>query len=127
MPEIKHSLRDLSAQIEAVGRAHPAWSQAHRVVYHCTEYLNTLARIAEINQDDARPVQLLEFSYVNYKGIVGTRRVNPLSVRWGTSEWYSSPQWLLMCWDLDKQDRREFALLGMSDIKQVDRPYWQGG
>lgn len=122
MPKTKHSLRDLAAKIEAVGQAHPAWSQAHQHVYSLTSHLCAIARVAEINQDDARPAQTLEFDYTNYAGSTARRCAQPLSIRWGTSEWYSEPQWLLMCWDLDKEDRREFAIARMTHIKQQDRP-----
>lgn len=37
----------------------------------------------------------------------------PFTLRHGTSQWYPVPQWLLMAWDLDKQDWREFALARM--------------
>lgn len=122
MPDVKYSLRDLASKIESVSREHPAFSQAHEIVYHCTGYLNALARIAEINQDAARPSQLLAFDYVNYKGEQSRRAVHPLSIRWGTSEWYKEPQWLLMCFDLGKKDRREFAINRMTNVEQTDRP-----
>jgi len=65
--------------------------------------------------------QTLRFSYVNYRGSFSWRTVNPISVRWGTSEWYETPQWLLMCYDMDKKDRREFALANMHEISQLDQ------
>jgi predicted DNA-binding transcriptional regulator YafY len=122
MPETKHSLRDLAHRIEEIGREHPAWSQAHELVLVMTGALRAMARASEINQDEARPLQVLGFRYINYREETTWRRVNPLSIRWGTSEWYKEPQWLLMCYDLGKKDRREFALSRMDTVVQEDRP-----
>lgn len=122
MPVHEHSLRNLARSIEELARSHPAWSQAYAIVMNCTGHLNALARVQEINQDEARPVQVLTFDYVNWRGETAVRRVNPLSIRWGTSEWYREPQWLLSCFDLDKQDRREFAVARMKNVQQADRP-----
>lgn len=122
MPQEKSNLRDLAAKIEAIAVSHPAFSQAYPAVHVCVDHLCAVARVSEINQDDARPLQVLTFMYINYENKVAERQVNPLSIRWGTSEWYKEPQWLLMCWDLDKADRREFAIARMILVKQQDRP-----
>jgi len=123
MPAQKHSLRDLAASVERLCREHPAWSYtgAREVITSATNHLSALARILEMHQDEARPTQTLRFSYVNYRGSFSWRTVNPISVRWGTSEWYETPQWLLMCYDMDKKDRREFALANMHEISQLDQ------
>jgi predicted DNA-binding transcriptional regulator YafY len=116
------SLRQLAQQIEALAREHLCWSQAHDVVHVLTGVLCARARIEEINQNEARPAQKLEFDYLNWRGEQARRCVNPLSIRFGTSEWYRDPTWLLMAWDIDKKDRREFAIDRMRNIKQMDRP-----
>lgn len=123
MPVVKHSLRDLAQELEHAARNHPAWSNthAHMAVTSLINHLNALARVGDINQDDARIAQRLTFMYENYRGEFSKRNVNPISIRWGTSEWYKKPQWLLMCFDIGKQDRREFAILNMSNVKQLDR------
>lgn len=116
------TLRGLAQQLDAVARAHPCYSQVDKVVFVLLGTITALARIQEINQDQARPQQELAFNYVNYRGQTGRRKVRPLSIRWGTSDWYKTPQWLLSCWDLDKDDMREFAIANMTDIVQENRP-----
>jgi predicted DNA-binding transcriptional regulator YafY len=53
------------------------------------------------------------FRYTNYKGEVGMRKVIPLCLRFnhlGSSEKFYKDQWVLECFDLDKNDYRTFAL-----------------
>lgn len=56
----------------------------------------------------------LIFWYRNYKGEEGYRRVRPLSIRFGTSEWHTEPQWLMLADDLENKKTREFAMRDMS-------------
>lgn len=58
----------------------------------------------------------LVFWYRNYRGEEGYRRVRPISLRFGVSEWHAEPQWLLKAEDLEKGSEREFA---MRDVKNV--------
>lgn len=50
------------------------------------------------------------FWYRNHRGEEGYRRVRPISLRYGTSDYYKEPQWLLLALDLEKDAEREFAL-----------------
>ena len=117
----KHGLRDLAAQLEAVAREHPNFSQVTTIVDVFTGYINAMARIAEINQGEAQPNQTIEFDYTNYRGEQSHRKARILAVRWGTSDWHPEAQWLLMCWDLAKDEFREFAMKDMTNLKQEDR------
>ena len=54
------------------------------------------------------------FWYRNYKGDEGYRRVRPLSIRFGTSEWHQEQQWLMLADDLENKKTREFAMRDMS-------------
>lgn len=64
----------------------------------------------------------ITFWYRNYKGEEGYRRVRPISIRFGVSDWHKEPQWLMLADDLGPSDaaatikRREFA---MRDIRHV--------
>lgn len=51
----------------------------------------------------------LTFKYVNHAGVEGTRNVIPIGFFFGTSKYYTDPQWLLEAWDLDKQAIRHYA------------------
>ncbi len=57
--------------------------------------------------DDSRA---LRFLYVNWKGEAGLRRATPISIRFGTSDWHPEPGTLMLAYDHDKTDFREFAL-----------------
>jgi predicted DNA-binding transcriptional regulator YafY len=53
----------------------------------------------------------LYFSYVNWKGEVGNRKVIPLEVVFETNEFHGSePLWLMKALDLDKNEIRYFDL-----------------
>jgi hypothetical protein len=52
----------------------------------------------------------LTFVYTNWRGKTATRRVLPVSLRYGATEWHPEPQWLLLARDLDKDEDREFAV-----------------
>lgn len=54
------------------------------------------------------------FWYKNYKGEQGYRRAVPISIRYGTSDYHHSPQWLMLAFDTEKQAEREFAMADMS-------------
>lgn len=56
------------------------------------------------------------FWYRNYKGEEGYRRVRPISIRFGTSEWHKEPQWLMLADDLENRKRREFAMKDISSV-----------
>lgn len=116
------SLRGLAQQIEEIGRNHPEWSRVHNIVLTLTGYLAALARVSEFAQAEGLHHQVIEFDYVNWRGEAARRQVKPMTVRWGTSDWYKEPQWLLSCWDLERKDVREFALANMTNVKQQDRP-----
>lgn len=55
----------------------------------------------------------LIFWYKNHRGEEGYRRVRPISIRYGASEWHTEPQWLMRAHDLEKEAEREFAMADM--------------
>jgi len=59
--------------------------------------------------EDAKQ-QAAEFEYVNYRGETARRKVVPISIKWGSTEWHPEEQWLLKAYDLEKEAIREFAL-----------------
>jgi hypothetical protein len=69
--------------------------------------------------EEAREEQregVITFWYKNYKGEEGYRRVKPVSIRFGMSEWYKKQQWLLLGDDTINHKRREFAIKDMSSV-----------
>lgn len=55
--------------------------------------------------------------YRNYKGVVAIRRIRPIRLWFGTTDWHSTPQWLLEAVDIDKDALRDFAL---RDVLEFD-------
>jgi hypothetical protein len=64
--------------------------------------------------DSGAEEQWLIFWYRNYKGAEGMRRVRPLRIRFGSSEWHPEDQWLMLAYDLENNKEREFAMRDMS-------------
>ncbi len=59
---------------------------------------------------DALATEPLSMTYKNWRGEVATRRIQPLSLRFGCTEWHPEPGWLLLAIDIKKGAEREFAL-----------------
>jgi hypothetical protein len=53
------------------------------------------------------------FSYRNHEKKIGIRRVRIIGMRYGTSDYYAEPGYLLIAFDLDRQAVREFSLSGL--------------
>jgi predicted DNA-binding transcriptional regulator YafY len=66
--------------------------------------------------------QNLRFTYTNHRGETSERNVRPVVLRWGTSDYYPTPQWLLKALDHDRGAFREFALAKMEigDFQYVE-------
>lgn len=59
----------------------------------------------------ASPVHMeVEIDYTNHRGERGVRRIKPLQMLFGHSQWHQGPQWLLDAMDLDKNAPRTFAM-----------------
>ena len=56
--------------------------------------------------------------YTNYRGETADRRIIPIGIRFGSSEWHPEEQWLLDAFDLERAADRSFAL---KDVLQ-----WRG-
>jgi hypothetical protein len=58
----------------------------------------------------------LTFPYTNWRGEFSVRRVLPIRVWFGSTDWHPEPQWLLRALDLDKGGERDFA------FSQINKP-----
>lgn len=54
--------------------------------------------------------------YKNYRGEEGVRKIIPVQIYFGSTEFHPTDQWLLKVWDCDKNDYRVYAF---KDIKQI--------
>lgn len=52
----------------------------------------------------------VEIAYTNHKGKLAIRKIEPLEFYYGTSAFHKEPQWLCIALDLEKQEKRVFAL-----------------
>jgi predicted DNA-binding transcriptional regulator YafY len=48
--------------------------------------------------------------YTNYRGQTADRRIIPVCIRFGSTEWHPEEQWLLDAFDVDRGADRSFAL-----------------
>jgi len=56
------------------------------------------------------PLGRATFRYLNHRSVTSLKRVFVLRFRWGTSAYYTEPQWLMDGWDVEKQAHRTYAL-----------------
>jgi hypothetical protein len=70
-------------------------------------------------RDDTAPA--LEFGYTNWRGEQSTRRVWPIHLWYGATEYHPDKQWFLKAFDTDKQAERDFALRDIRNL-QSDQP-----
>jgi hypothetical protein len=54
--------------------------------------------------------------YTNWRGEYAVRKIVPLSVWYGSTEWHPEPQWLITALDLEKHSARDFALTGFAAL-----------
>lgn len=59
--------------------------------------------------------EAVRIDYTNYRGERGVRTIVPKRIEFGSNEFHTEPQWLLVAWDVDKCAERTFA---MKDIHQ---------
>ncbi|AKU43503.1 hypothetical protein CPT_Sansa99 [Caulobacter phage Sansa] len=64
----------------------------------------------EINGTPTRAWPPFEFVYRNYRGEITPRKVRPIAVWWGKTEWHPEDQWMLRAFDVEKEEPRDFAI-----------------
>lgn len=52
----------------------------------------------------------LVFEYKNWKGEVGIRKVVPIEIFFGNTDFHESNQWLMVAFDIEKKEERTFAM-----------------
>jgi hypothetical protein len=56
--------------------------------------------------------------YANWRGETSVRRIMPLEVYHGSTEWHPQPGWLLRAFDYDKHAERDFALDAFLSVRR---------
>lgn len=69
-------------------------------------------------QAGARPMKgdPVKVRYTNWRGETAERKIQPLYLWFGSTEWHPEPQWLITARDLDKGVERDFALSGFAAL-----------
>ncbi len=62
------------------------------------------------------PQKAIRVIYTNWKGQTQERSIIPIEFVWGSTEWHPHEQWLIKCWDMDRQDYRLYAF---KDIEKI--------
>ena len=59
--------------------------------------------------------KIIQIDYVNWRGERANRRIKPLKIWYGVSEWHKEKQWFIKAIDIEKEEERDFAL---KDVKK---------
>ena len=58
--------------------------------------------------------KIVIINYTNWKGVTALKKIIPIEIFFGATEWHKEEQWLLRAYDVDKNAERSFAI---KDIK----------
>ncbi len=61
-------------------------------------------------------------TYTNHRGETRDRLIEPYTIRFGKTDHHPEPQWLLTCWDFEKQADRSYALKNVSNWRPWQEP-----
>lgn len=62
--------------------------------------------------------KFVTIDYTNWRGERAERYVRPLRLEFGSNEWHTTPQWLLVAHDSRHNAERTFALANIHSWKQ---------
>ena len=80
---------------------------------------------AMFSYDKSAP-KFLRFDYINYRGEKSKRTVIPFNMKWMSGDHYHpEPQWLLLAFDIDKKELRNFAANRITNLELL--PYLVDG
>lgn len=71
-----------------------------------------------LNDRQQKDVQII---YTNYKGKTSVRKIRPLQMWFGSTEYHPDEQWLLQAWDYWKEAERTFAVKDIHHWKPIER------
>jgi hypothetical protein len=69
--------------------------------------------------DQITPLKIgdtISFTYKNWRDEISSRKAKIIEFGWGQTPWHEEPQWLMLAFDLEKNDGRKFAMKDMSEI-----------
>ncbi len=57
--------------------------------------------------------RVVYIDYTNWRGERGLRKIVPQRIEHKSSQWHPTPQFVLVAWDVDRQQERDFAFSGI--------------
>lgn len=70
---------------------------------------------------DIKPNDIISFTYKNWQGKVGLRKAVVKKLQFGSNDYHKEDQFLLLCFDLDKNEYRTFALKDVQTLDIIER------
>ena len=77
--------------------------------------MNLPKEVAEILKNKTLEDVVISVLYKNWRGEEGVRKIIPLHIYFGSTEFHPVEQWLLKVWDCEKNDYRIYTF---KDIRQ---------
>lgn len=117
MPGTLVFLGDLLVIMGRPGDMPDEWSDAH----NCDDMGcgsvgdHVLAKVHRAGPDGPA----VDIVYTNWRGETATRRIRPIGVHFGASEWHPAHQWHLRAFDLDRGAERHFALTAIGTPRSL--------
>lgn len=71
---------------------------------------NIASGLSKLPAAEAPRQEPVALTYTNWRGETHTRRILPLSIWYGKTEWHLDPQWFLRARDVERGVERDFAL-----------------
>jgi len=54
--------------------------------------------------------ETISITYKNWRGETSERRIQPISIWFGSTKWHTNDQWFLKANDVNKAEERDFAM-----------------
>lgn len=67
-------------------------------------------------------IKQIKITYTNHRNETAVRLIEPMSIWFGTTEWHPTEQWFLKAKDVERDVRRDFAMVHISNIEYGQKP-----
>ena len=64
--------------------------------------------------------KIIEIGYTNYRGEYSVRRILPIGIWFGSTEYHKEEQWIMHAFDFGKEENRDFAMKDICFMKKTD-------
>lgn len=73
-----------------------------------------VSHAAVVRVPKAAEAALVVIVYTNWRNETAERRIRPIEIFFGSTDWHTEPQWLLRAFDLERQAERDFAMTAIA-------------